>query len=98
MGHGRLRDWLIALARPACRRHRDRLVGFLRAQGSGRKDERAFSDVSATSGPSYADAEFSSPSRFSKSVEINEAGEIMLRSVCQMINDWNYNPLPLYYA
>ena len=73
-------------------------MGFLWAQGSGRKDERAFSDVSATSGPSYADAEFPSPSRFSQGVEINKAGEIVLRSVCQMINDWNYNPLPLYYA
>ena len=73
-------------------------MGLLWAQGSGRKDGRAFSDVSATSGPSYADAEFPSPSRFSRSVEINGAGEIMLRSIFQMINDWNYNPLPLYYA
>ena len=98
MGHGRLRAWLIALARPARRRRRDRMVGLLWAQGSGRKDERAFSKVSATSGPLYVAAEFSSPSRFSRSVEINEAGEIVLRSVCQMINDWNYNPLPLYDA
>ena len=98
MDHGRLRAWLIALARPACRRRRDRLVDFLWAQGSGRKDERAFSDVSATSGPLYAAAEFPSPSRFSRSVEINGAGEIVLRSVFQMINDWNYNPLSLYYA
>ena len=88
MGHGRLRAWLIVLAHPACRRRRDRMVG-LWAQGSGRKDERAFSNVSATLGPSYANAKFPSPSRFSRSVEINEAGEIMLRSVCQMINDWN---------
>jgi len=51
-----------------------------------------------TSGPSYADAEFPSHSRFSQGVEMNKAGEIVLRSVCQMINDWNYNPLPLYYA
>ena len=68
------------------------------AQGSGRKAELAFSDVSATLGLSYADAEIPSPSRFSQGVEINEAGEIVLRSVCQMINDWNYNPLRLYYA
>lgn len=74
------------------------MVGLLWAQGSGRKDERAFSKVSATSGPLYAAAEFPSPSRFSRSVEINGAGEIVLRSVFQMINDWNYNPLPLYYA
>ena len=73
-------------------------MGLLWAQGSGRKDERAFSNVSATSGPSYANAEFPLPSRFFRSVEINEAGEIMLRNVFQMINDWNYNPLPLYYA
>ena len=73
-------------------------MGLLWAQGSGRKDERAFSDVSATSGPLYAAAEFPSPSRFSRSVEINGAGEIVLRSVFQMINDWNYNPLPLYFA
>ena len=98
MGHGRLRAWLIALARPARRRRRARRVGLLWAQESGRKAERAFSDVSATSGPSYADTEFLLPSRFSRSDEINEAGEIVLRSVCQMINDWNYNPLPLYYA
>jgi len=98
MDHGRLRAWLIAFARPACRRRRDRLVDFLWAQGSGRKDERALSDVSDTSGLSYADAEFPSPSRFSRSIEINEAGEIVLRSVFQMINDWNYNPLPLYFA
>ena len=74
------------------------MVGLLWAQGSGRKDERAFSNVSATSGPSYANAEFPSPSRFSRSVEINEAGEILLRRVFQMINDSNYNPLQLYYA
>ena len=98
MGHGRLWAWLIALARPARCRRRDRMVGLLWAQGSGRKDEHAFSDVSDTSGLSYADAEFPSPSRISQGVEINEAGEIVLRSVCQMINDWNYNPLSLYYA
>ena len=74
------------------------MVGLLWAQGSGRKDERAFSEVSDTWGASYANTAFALPSRFSRSVEINEAGEIMLRSVFQMINDWNYNPLPLYYA
>ena len=58
MGHGRLRAWLIALARPARRRRRARLVGLLWAQGSGRKVERAFSKVSATSGPSYATQNF----------------------------------------
>ena len=98
MDHGRFRAWLIPLARPARRRRRDPLARLLWAQESDRQAERAFSDVSSTSGSSYADAEFPSPSRFSRSVEINEAGEIMLRSVFQMINDWNYNPLPLYFA
>ena len=74
------------------------MVGLLWAQGSDRKDERAFSEVSVTWGASYANTEFALPSRFSRSVEINEAGEIVLRSVCQMINDWDYNPLPVYFA
>ena len=50
MGHGHLRAWLNVLAHAARRRRRDRMVGLLWAQGSGRKDERAFSDVSATRG------------------------------------------------
>jgi hypothetical protein len=51
------------------------MVGLLWAQESSSKAEHTFSDVSATSWLSYADAEFPSPSRFSLSVEINGAGE-----------------------
>ena len=47
MGHGRLRVWLIALARPARRRRRARLAGLLWAQAGlfwaqepGRQAER----------------------------------------------------------
>ena len=124
MGHGRLWAWLIAPARPARRRRRARLMGLLWTQGFGRQAERAFSDVSATSGRRTLTQNFRrcegferfvagtwtsvqkiregtgvpSPSRFSRGVEINEAGEIVLRSVCQMISVWNYNPLPLCYA
>ncbi len=85
---------MIAIARPA--RRRDRMVVLLWAQGSGSKDERAFSNVSATSGPSYANTESPLLSRFSQSVLMNKAGDIVLQSVYQMINDKDYNPLPLY--
>ncbi len=39
-----------------------------------------------------------SPSRFSRGVEITGAGEIVLRTACQIISEWNHNPLPLCYA
>ena len=125
MGHGCLRAWLIALARPDCRRRRARLTGLLWVRGSGSQAERAFLGVSATSRPPYADAQnfrhckgserfvagtwspvqkiregtgVPSPSRFSRGVESTEVGEIVLRSVGQMVSDWNHDPLPLCYA